>query len=82
MTERKYWFTAKSYGWGWGLPAAWQGWVVLIAFVLLMIAGAILVLPRFGMLLFYAYTFALVAMLTFVCWRTGPPPRWRWGDDD
>ena len=25
----KYWFPAKRYGWGWGPPNNWQGWVVL-----------------------------------------------------
>ncbi len=33
-----YWFTAKLYGWGWGLPTCWQGWVVLHAYVLCMVA--------------------------------------------
>jgi hypothetical protein len=26
--EKTVWFIAKRYGWGWGLPCAWQGWVV------------------------------------------------------
>ena len=26
--ERIYWFPAKRFGWGWGLPLSWQGWVV------------------------------------------------------
>ena len=29
----RYWFPAKRYGWGWGLPAVWQGWVVLVGFI-------------------------------------------------
>ena len=30
LVERpKYWFAAKRYGWGWGLPLCWQGWVVM-----------------------------------------------------
>jgi hypothetical protein len=28
QTERKYWFPAKRYGWGWGIPSSWQGWLV------------------------------------------------------
>ena len=28
MSEKEYWFPAKKYGWGWGLPSTWQGWVV------------------------------------------------------
>ncbi|HTS17465.1 MAG TPA: hypothetical protein VMP11_07825 [Verrucomicrobiae bacterium] len=27
--DKRVWFRAKRYGWGWGLPCAWQGWVVL-----------------------------------------------------
>ncbi len=34
-----FWFPAKRYGWGWGLPVAWQGWLVLIAFCWLVAAG-------------------------------------------
>jgi hypothetical protein len=32
QTERKYWFPAKRYGWGWGIPCSWRGWLVLAAF--------------------------------------------------
>ncbi|WP_269146578.1 hypothetical protein [Xanthomonas oryzae] len=37
MADKKdYWFPAKTYGWGWGLPTVWQGWLVYgIAAVLL-----------------------------------------------
>ncbi len=24
------WFPAKKYGYGWGMPVVWQGWVVLL----------------------------------------------------
>jgi hypothetical protein len=30
--EKKYWFPAKRYGWGWGIPNVWQGWLVLFVF--------------------------------------------------
>jgi hypothetical protein len=33
--EQKYWFPAKRYGWGWGLPITWQGWLTLVVFILL-----------------------------------------------
>lgn len=79
--ERRYWFRAKRYGWGW-FPATWEGWIVLATFVVLLVVGSIFVIPRFGVLRFEAYTFGLVAVLLIVCWRTGEPPRWRWGDDE
>ena len=30
-----YWFPAKKYGWGWGIPCSWQGWIVAAFFALL-----------------------------------------------
>ena len=35
------WFPRKKYGIGWGLPTAWQGWLVILAFFV-----AELVLPH------------------------------------
>ena len=29
-----YWFPARKYGWGWGLPKTWQGWFVLDAYII------------------------------------------------
>ena len=37
MTERAPWFRHKTYGYGAGLPMAWQGWVVLLVFALAVI---------------------------------------------
>lgn len=25
--NKNIWFPAKKFGWGWGLPKVWQGWV-------------------------------------------------------
>jgi hypothetical protein len=36
----EYWFPAKRYGWGWGLPTAWQGWLVFVGYILLLVVGA------------------------------------------
>jgi hypothetical protein len=79
---KRYWFPAKRYGWGWGPPSTWQGWVVIAAFVVLAVAGAVLFPPRANPPLFVGCIAGLVVALTVVCWRTGEPPRWRWGDDD
>jgi hypothetical protein len=46
QTERKYWFPAKRYGWGWGIPCTWQGWLVMAGFVGLLVAGSFLLPPR------------------------------------
>jgi len=80
MTERRYWFRAKRYGWGWGLPLTWEGWLVLAAFVALFVAGTWLFGAVSGVV-YMAYVVILGALLTAVCWLTGEPPRWRWGGD-
>jgi hypothetical protein len=77
--EQKYWFPAKRFGWGWGLPSGWQGWLVLVAFFALLIVGVLALLPVHGVAIFLAYSSVLSAILVAVCWIKGEPPRWRWG---
>jgi hypothetical protein len=77
--DRRVWFRAKRYGIGWGLPCAWQGWVVLGVWFLLMLAGTPL-LPEHP-LWFALHTVVLAALLIFVCWLKGEKVRWRWGGD-
>ena len=81
MTKR-YWFRAKRYGWGWGLPLTWEGWAVLAAYIALVAAAAAWFPPHQARTDFVACVTLLTAVLLAVCWLTGPPPRWRWGDDD
>ncbi|HEY1067775.1 MAG TPA: hypothetical protein VGE52_16745 [Pirellulales bacterium] len=77
---RRFWFPAKRYGWGWGVPIAWQGWVVLVAFVVLLGAGAIVFPPDRRTFEFVAYDLTLTAILIGIFYAKGEPPRWRWGD--
>ena len=77
----RYWFPAKRYGWGWGPPTRWQGWVVMLAFFVLIFAAAAFVLPRRGPVAFLLCTVVLLAILLAICWLKGEPPKWRWGGD-
>jgi hypothetical protein len=77
----RYWFPAKRYGWGWGLPSTWEGWLVLATFLGLIVAGVRLFPPRAMPGSYLTYVAALAALLVGVCWLTGEPPRWRWGND-
>lgn len=79
---RPYWFPAKNYGWGWGFPCAWQGWVTFIIFI-----GGVSILPFVinpseHLLTFMAATVGAAAILIGVCYAKGEPPRWRWGKSD
>jgi len=81
MNDAKIWFPAKRYGWGWGLPCAWQGWVVLAAYVGAAAGLALGLLPTHPT----AYGWAMgaaTALLLALCWWKGEPPAWRWGGPD
>ena len=73
-----YWFPAKRYGWGWGLPIAWQGWVVFAIWIAAVIAIGIGVAPRHPAVFFVLMTIMTVLIIA-ICWMKGEPPRWRWG---
>jgi hypothetical protein len=79
--EKQIWFPAKRYGWGWGPPCAWQGWVVVAGFVVLVSAAGILLLPGRHFGLWIASIAALIAALIAICLAKGEKPRWRWGKD-
>jgi len=76
-----YWFPAKRYGWGWGPPVKWQGWVVMLAFIAVILGGVYRFPPNENLPAFAAVV--VVGSLAFVavCWWKGEPPRWRWGKD-
>ncbi|AOI58158.1 hypothetical protein [Burkholderia diffusa] len=79
---KRIWFPAKRYGWGWGLPVAWQGWVVLLLFGTGIVASAWVVPPHRSPIAYGACIVVLIALLTAVCWIKGEKPGWRWGKDD
>lgn len=78
--EKKIWFPAKRYGWGWGLPVCWQGWVVMLSFMLLITVSAILLLPSHPFV-WEGVVCILAVMLIGICWWKGETPRWRWGKE-
>lgn len=79
--EKDYWFPPKRYGWGWGFPVRWQGWVVLFLYLGLISLSIARIPPSRNMALFLAVIMSLTAVLITICWATGAPPRWRWGKD-
>ena len=79
--EKPVWFAAKRSGWGWSFPCAWQGWVVFVVWLLLLVATAFLTLPgHFGF--WIASVVALGGALVMVCVVKGERPRWRWGGSE
>jgi len=74
-----YWFPAKKYGWGWGFPSSWQGWLVFLLFIL-----SVCILPSFtpNLTAYILSSIGLAVLLIGICYWKGEPTRWRWGNSD
>lgn len=81
--QRKPWFSAKKYGWGWGLPCTWQGWLVMALWLATIIIGSIVFNPE--RVIWWVFSLVILIptiVLIIVVVRTSEKPKWRWGEDD
>ena len=82
--SNKLWFKAKTYGIGW-YPITWQGWIVTLVFVGLIILSSLLA-ERYTqktstfLIAYLSSIFLLVIILIIICWKKGEPLRWHWGE--
>lgn len=79
--DNLYWFPAKRYGWGWGPPRAWQGWVVTILWFTVLLFGLWRIGLRRNPAAPLAFVVGMSCLLMVICYWKGEPPRWRWGED-
>ena len=75
------WFAPKRYGYGSGMPIAWQGWAVMLAFLAVAFASAFWFAER-PLVLFAILVPATVTLLVITARTTRDGWRWRWGDTD
>jgi len=74
-TEKEYWFKRRRYGFGW-TPACWQGWAVVIVFLIIFVVGK----KMFDDNLIYSIFMATaIISLVIASLYKGPKPKWRWG---
>jgi hypothetical protein len=78
LPKDKAWFPKKKYGYGWGFPSKWQGWITMLIYLLLMFTGAIFLSKR-NIWLFVLFTIILSGILISVCYWKGEKPGWHWG---
>jgi hypothetical protein len=75
----RYWFRAKRYGWGWGLPLTWEGWLVITVWLCVLVAVVPSLRSHRHVLDRVVIIVGMVAALTGVCYWKGEPLRWRSG---
>ena len=79
--EDDAWFAPKLYGYGTGLPIAWQGWAALLLY--LASIGAAVFLSRYSWIACAGIvTAATAALITICAQKTKGGWRWRWGRRD
>jgi ABC-type phosphate/phosphonate transport system permease subunit len=82
-SKKKLWFRAKKYGWGW-TPVTWEGWLVVIIYVLFISFRAKEVSSMFDtntsfvFRYFFEVLFSTIPLI-IICYLKGEKPRWRWG---
>lgn len=83
MNEKPaFWFPVKRYGWGWGLPVRWQGWLVFVLYAALLYAGIYVFKAQGDTVGLTVYSTVVTAVLIVVVALKGERPvRWRWGKE-
>ena len=80
MSDDPEWFAPKRYGFGSGLPIAWQGWVVLGAYMAAVTSLSFYLQDRPIQLA--GAVIPLTVVLMVICAKTTRGGwRWRWGND-
>ena len=81
MSDGPEWFAQKRYGYGAGLPIAWQGWVVLLGYIAV-IGLAALLLEAKPVAVIAIVVPATMILLLITARTTRGGWRWRWGQRD
>ena len=80
-TQGPEWFAPKRYGFGTGVPIAWQGWAILVGFMALVVGVGKLFSNR--PLVMAAILIPALALLVLITARTTRGSwRWRWRKRD
>lgn len=81
MSNGPEWFAPKRFGYGSGLPIAWQGWAVLIGYLVIVLA--LTPLAKRSLVAHLSLVLTLTALLMLICKKTTRGGwRWRSGPDD
>jgi hypothetical protein len=73
-----YWFKRKLYGWGW-VPVTWQGWLVILAFVLALIYIVEVFLRSEQIIEYFISLIIAIVIMIYIAYKKGEKPKWSWG---
>jgi hypothetical protein len=73
-SQPTFWFPAKRYGLGWGLPVRWEGWLVFAGYLGLLFAGVYYFKARQAVGGLLSYVAILTAVLIAIIVLKGERP--------
>ena len=76
LPKDQAWFPAKTDGYGWTLPTRWQGWTVVITYIVVLMATSLLVTASTALTSVY-FTLACTGSVIGICYWKGEAPRRR-----
>ena len=76
------WFAPKRFGYGAGLPIAWQGWAVLLGFTAVVATTGLLLAPHHPALFAALVVLFTIPLIIVSAQHTRGGWRWRWGGDE
>ena len=77
MSDGPEWFAPKRYGYGAGLPVKWQGWALLIGFIVAISLATVLI--RYSLVAYLSIFAILMTSFLVICART-TKGGWHWRD--
>ena len=78
--DKKYWFKAKTYGYGW-YPATWQAWLIMLVYLIIFTALVFVFESNMEkyMAFYFISIFVITGLLIYISYKKGEPAKWRWG---
>ena len=82
MSDEDEWFAPKRLGYGAGLPIAWQGWALMIGFIVVTAVAGVLLVPRHTGLFVVIAVLGAIVLSVVAAQHTRGGWKWRWGGED
>ncbi|MGN6819916.1 MAG: hypothetical protein ACTHJR_14710 [Sphingomonas sp.] len=76
------WFAPKRFGYGAGLPIAWQGWAVVVLYSIAVIVAAATLMPQHPGIAIGVIVPLTAAFLLICAQHTRGGWKWRWKGEE
>ncbi|MFA6378141.1 MAG: hypothetical protein WCW63_05865, partial [Acholeplasmataceae bacterium] len=76
--NKRYWFKAKTYGYGW-YPATWQGWLIVTVYLTIFSLLVFIFetdIEKYSVFYFISVA-AITGLLIYISYKKGEPAKWR-----